>query len=78
MNLGYLETEAREEGRSAMAVIVESTIPKLSGLANCFGVAFNFMIVSSLREIRCLLKISASSSRRMIFLSCQKPFPASL
>jgi hypothetical protein len=32
------------EGRSAMAVIVESTIPKLSGLANCFGVAFNFMI----------------------------------
>jgi hypothetical protein len=28
------------EGSSPTMVIVESTIPKLSGLANCFGVAF--------------------------------------
>ena len=30
--------------RSAVAVISESTIPKLSGLANSFGAAFRFMI----------------------------------
>src|SRR6266513_675043 len=32
------------EGRSPTMVIVESTIPKLSGVANCFGVAFKFII----------------------------------
>jgi hypothetical protein len=32
------------EGRSATALIVESTIPKLLELANCFGIVFKFII----------------------------------
>jgi hypothetical protein len=31
------------EGRSATAVIVESTISKLSAVTNCFGVMFKLM-----------------------------------
>jgi hypothetical protein len=72
------------ERRSAIVVISGSTIPKLSELANSFGAAFKFMIGERGRAtrwsrlgIRRWLKMSAESDLR-IFLSCQKPFPASL
>ena len=55
---------------SAIAVIVESTIPKLSGLANCFGVAFKFMI--SPASVGGFVRKRLSASRDFLLVSNER------
>src|SRR5438552_1890578 len=65
---------------SATVVISRSTIRKLSGVANSFEAALESIIGEAIRwsqlENSQWLRMRAES-RLQIFLSCQKPFPAS-
>lgn len=71
---------------SVTVTISESTIPKFSGLANSFEVAFKFMIGCRVAqdaatcwsqwENSLMVRVKAESQLG-IFLGCQKPFPAS-
>src|SRR5881398_3863633 len=58
------------EWRSPTMVIVESTIPKLSGLANCFGVAFKFMI--SPASVGGFVRKRLSASRDFLLVSNER------